>query len=258
MRISIVTPSFNQRGYLAQTLHSVLGQQGNFQIEHLVMDGGSTDGTVELLKSVSDPRLHWTSQSDTGQSDAINRGLRQADGDIVGWLNSDDLYTPGALSAVADAFTDPAVMWAVGRYQIIDPKGRIIRPMVVEYKNRSLRKYSYRKLLRENFIAQPSVFWRRSFGEKIGLLDESLHHAMDYDLWLRMGNAADPIIIDRVVSQFRIHPQSKSGMLNRERFNEDFQVVLRHAGDDKVSQWIHWLNNEKIVWAYRLLGLIGK
>jgi glycosyltransferase involved in cell wall biosynthesis len=257
MRISIVTPSFNQRDYLQQTLHSVLSQVGDFTLEHLVLDGQSTDGTIDLLTSTTDPRLHWSSQKDTGQSDAINRGLRLATGDIVGWINSDDLYTPGTLAAVATAFTDPAVMWVVGRYQIIDLHGQIIRPLVVEYKNRFLRHYSYRRLLRENFIAQPSVFWRRSFGEKIGPLDESLHHAMDYDLWLRMGRVSNPLILDRVLSQFRIHPHSKSGRLNRERFNEDYAVASRYTQTDSFSRWVHKLNNEKIVWAYRLMGLAG-
>jgi glycosyltransferase involved in cell wall biosynthesis len=257
MQITIVTPSFNQRDFLAQTLQSVLGQQGDFQLQHLVMDGQSTDGTVDLLRSITDPRLTWTSQPDTGQSDAINRGLGLATGDIVGWLNSDDLYTPGTLAAVAEAFANPTVNWVVGRYQIIDPQGKEIRSMVVRYKDRYLDRYSYRKLLRENFIAQPSVFWRRTFGEKIGRLDESLHHAMDYDLWLRMGKASDPLILNKVVSQFRIHPQSKSGRLNRERFNEDFQVANRYLSGDSVSRWIHWLNNEKIVWAYRAMQLVG-
>ena len=258
MKVSIITPSFNQRAFLQQTLSSVLGQQGNFTVEHLVIDGQSTDGTVELLNTVADPKLRWSSQPDTGQSDALNRGFRQATGEVIGWLNSDDLYMPGTLAAVVDAFADPHVNWAIGGYQIIDTQNRIIRPMVVRYKNLFLKRYSYRRLLRENFIAQPSVFWRRRFGEGIGLLDETLHHAMDYDLWLRMGRACDPVILDRVLSQFRIHPQSKSGRLNRERFDEDFQVALRHLGDDRLNKWIHRLNNEKIVCAYRVMALFGR
>jgi glycosyltransferase involved in cell wall biosynthesis len=258
MHITIVTPSFNQRVFLEQTISSVLGQRGDFTLDHLVVDGQSTDGTVDLLRSITDPRLHWSSQPDTGQSDALNRGFRQATGEIVGWLNSDDLYTPGTLSAVADAFTNPHVNWVVGGYQIIDTHNRITRPMIVRYKNLFLKKYSYRKLLRENFIAQPSVLWRRSFGEKIGPLDQSLHHAMDYDLWLRMGRAADPVILHRVLSQFRIHPQSKSGRLNRERFDEDYRVALRYIAADQASRWIHKLNNEKIVWAYRAMSVFGK
>ena len=258
MQFSIVTPSFNQRHYLEQTLHSVLSQQGDFTIEHIVMDGGSSDGTVKLLQSVSDPRLIWRSENDTGQSDAVNKGLRQASGDIVGWLNSDDLYTPCALAAVHDVFRDPDVKWAVGRYQMINSSNRPIRPLVTEYKNRFLSTYAYRNLLRENFIGQPSVFWRRSFGEQIGLVDQSLHHAMDYDLWLRMGKRCDPKVLDRVLSQFRLHPKSKSGRLNRERFDEDYVVASRYSGEDHLSRWIHKLNNEKIVWAYRVMQWVGK
>jgi len=257
MRISVVTPSFNQRDYLEQTLRSVLSQQGDFDLDHIVVDGKSTDGSVNLLQSINDPRLHWTSQPDTGQSDAINRGLLAATGDIVGWLNSDDLYTPDALATIARAFADPNVQWVVGRYQIIDHQGSVIRPSVVRYKNRLLNRYSYRSLLRENFIAQPSVFWRRAFGQQIGPLDQSLHHAMDYDLWLRMGKACDPFILDEVVSQFRFHPKSKSGRLNRERFDEDYLVASRYLNGDELSRWIHRINNEKIVWAYRVMGLMG-
>jgi hypothetical protein len=184
--------------------------------------------------------------------------LAKATGDVIGWLNSDDLYTPGSLAAVSAAFADPQVMWVVGRYQIIDPIGNVIRSSVVRYKQRSLNRYSYRKLLRENFIAQPSVFWRREFGQRVGLLDQSLHHAMDYDLWLRMGKLCDPLIFPKVLSQFRLHPQSKSGRLTRERFNEDYQVALRYLDGDPISRWAHFLNNEKIVWAYRVMSMVGK
>jgi glycosyltransferase involved in cell wall biosynthesis len=258
MRISIVTPSFNQREYLAQTLQSVLGQQGSFDLEHLVVDGQSTDGSVELLRSNNDPRLKWSSGKDSGQSDAINRGLRQVSGDVVGWLNSDDLYTPHSLAVVSQAFDDSSVNWVVGRCQIIDSVGNIIRPGITRYKDRLLDRYSYESLLRENCISQPAVFWRRTFGERVGLLDESLHHAMDYDLWLRMAKLDKPKILPQVTSQFRIHPASKSGRLNRERFNEDLAVAARHFNGNHLSLWIHRLNNEKIVWAYRLMQLIGK
>jgi hypothetical protein len=92
----------------------------------------------------------------------------------------------------------------------------------------------------------------------VGLLDQSLHHAMDYDLWLRMGKLCDPLIFPKVLSQFRLHPQSKSGRLTRERFNEDYQVALRYLDGDPISRWAHFLNNEKIVWAYRVMSMVGK
>jgi GT2 family glycosyltransferase len=258
MHICVVTPSFNQRNFLGQTLRSVLTQHGKFEVSSIVIDGGSTDGSVELLKSIADTRLRWISEPDHGQSDAVNKGLALAEGDVVGWLNSDDLYLPGALAAVAAAFADPRVQWIIGRYQIINETGQVIRPNIVRYKNRFLDRYSYRNLLRENFVSQPAVFWRREFGQRIGGLDTSLHYTMDYDLWLRMGRASPPTVLNETLAQFRIHAASKSGAVNREQFDEGYRVACRYCGNDHLSRWVHRFGVEKIVWAYRLMQLIGK
>ncbi len=259
MKISIVTPSFNQRDFLRQTLDSILRQRGEFEIESIVMDGGSTDGTVEYLKAIDDPRLTWRSEKDRGQSDALNKGLAMASGEIVGWLNSDDLYVDGALAAVIDAFkAHPDKNWLVGRCDIVDENGREIRQRVTRYKNWALSRYTYRRLLRENCISQPAVFWRREFGRSAGAIDESLHHAMDYDLWLRMGRAGEPIILDRLLSHFRMYPTSKSGASVTDRFDEGVRVAERYYGSDWQSRVIHRLNVAKIVWSYRVMKLLGK
>ena len=259
VKITIVTPSFNGRRFLEETSRSILSQQGDFDLEWIVIDGGSTDGTPDFLRTFDhDPRVRWLSEGDRGQSHAINKGLAMAGGDVVAWLNTDDLYAPGALAAVAEAFAgNPSAQWLVGLYQIIDDAGRTIRPSVARYKERSLRRYSYRRLLRENFISQPAVFWRRTFGEKVGPLDESLHYTMDYDLWLRMGREADPLFVDRVLAQFRLHPTSKTGRVNREQFDEQYRVACRYFGGDNVSRFVHRLNVEKIVWAYRAMRVMG-
>jgi glycosyltransferase involved in cell wall biosynthesis len=257
MRISIVTPSFNQRPFLEQTIRSVLGQTGDFDLRHHVYDAQSTDGTLELLKSISDPRLIWRSQRDAGQADAINQAIASTDGDVIGWLNSDDLYLPGALAAVAEAFADPSVQWLVGRCEIIDEANRPIRQSIARYKNRWLKRYSYRRLLVENFIAQPAVFWRRDFGQRVGPLDASLHYTMDYDLWLRMGKLSPPKILPQALSQFRLHSKSKSGAVNREQFDEGYRVACRYFDGDRASQFAHRLHVEKIVWAYRLMRWMG-
>jgi glycosyltransferase involved in cell wall biosynthesis len=259
VKLSIVTPSFNGRRYLGQTSRSILTQAGDFDLEWVVVDGGSTDGTAEFLRSLdADPRVRWTSEKDRGQSDAINKGMATAAGDVVAWLNADDLYTPGALGAVATAFAEnPGAQWLTGRCEIIDAEGRVIRPSVTRYKERSLRRYAYRALLRENFISQPAVFWRRDFGARVGSLDESLHYTMDYDLWLRMGRAAPPLFLDRVLAQFRLHETSKTGQVNREQFDEQYRVAGRYFGDDRASRWVHRLNVEKIVWAYRVMRAVG-
>jgi glycosyltransferase involved in cell wall biosynthesis len=259
VKISIVTPSFNQCTFLRRTMDSILSQQGDFDLEWVVVDGGSTDGTLDLLRSAADPRLRWTSGPDSGQSHAINKGLDSVSGDVVAWLNSDDLYTPGALASVADAFSaHPDAHWLVGRCDIIDAADRVIRPGVTRYKNHLLSRYSYRSLLRQNCISQPAVFWRASFGKRIGGPDESLHYTMDYDLWLRMARAAEPLILDRVLAQFRIHDQSKSGQVNRGQFDEQYRVASRYFDGDTASRLAHRFHVEKIVWAYRLMRLLGR
>lgn len=259
MKISVVTPSFNQCDFLRRTMDSVLSQQGPFDLEWIVVDGGSTDGTVGLLRSVADPRVRWTSEPDEGQSHAINKGLASATGDVLTWLNSDDVYTPGAVAAVAAAFAaTPAPHWVVGRCEIIDADDRVIRRPITWYKNHLLARYSYRNLLRQNCISQPSVFWARDFGREIGGPDESLHYTMDYDLWLRMGKAADPLILDRVLARFRLHGTSKSGQVNREQFDEQYRVANRFFNGDASSRLAHRFHVEKTVWAYRLLRLLGR
>src|SRR5687767_10822681 len=119
MKLSIITPSYNGLRFLDRAARSILSQSGDFELEWLVVDGGSTDGTVDYLRAVSDPRLRWVSEPDRGQSHAINKGLGMAGGDVVAWLNADDVYTPGALEAVARAFTaSPDAKWLVGRYEV--------------------------------------------------------------------------------------------------------------------------------------------
>src|SRR5690349_15050321 len=151
VKISIVTPSFNGRRYLDHAARSILSQQGDFELEWVVIDGGSTDGSLDLLRSEGrDPRVRWVSEKDRGQAHAINKGLALARGDVVGWLNTDDGYTPGAQAAVAEQFArHPSSQWLTGRYEIIDAEGRVMRRSVARYKERSLRRYRYRGLLRE-------------------------------------------------------------------------------------------------------------
>lgn len=261
-RVSIITPSLNLLHYLRRTADSVLSQRGPFELEWRVVDAGSTDGTVPFLAELAarDERVRYTSEPDRGQSDAINKGMAAATGDIVAWLNADDLYADGALASVVQAFAEhPDAQWLVGRYQVIDEADRPIRGRIVRYKQRRLGRYSYRRLLRENFIPQPAVFWRRAFGAAMGPLDESLNWTMDYDLWLRMGKHAPPLVVDRLLALFRHHATSKSGDFNRRQFDEGYEVALRHVPPgDRMTRIAHRLNVEKIVWAYRALRLLGR
>ncbi len=252
MRISLVTPSLNQGRFIGQTIRSVLDQAGDFELDYQVLDGGSTDATADVAAAFGN-RLRWRSGPDGGQINAINRGLREAGGEVVGWLNSDDVLEPGALTAVADAFADPAVMWVHGGCRIIDAGGREIRPMVTAYKRYHARRYSRRRLLGCNFISQMTVFWRREIIQKVGLLDESLPLAFDYDYWLRLAAVAEPVYLDRPIAAFRWHGHSKSGRGYVAQSAEDLTIALRHGQAGAAGQLTKRLHNAAAVGVYRML-----
>jgi hypothetical protein len=146
----------------------------------------------------------------------------------------------------------------VGRCDIINGYGRVIRRGITSYKDRLLRSYSFQSLLRVNMINQPAVFWRRDFGRSAGPLDESLHWTMDYDLWLRMAQRCAPLILDQVLASFRVHRESKSRGGHAPQFREGYRVACRYFGDDHISRWVHRLNVQKIAWGYRAMRLIGR
>jgi glycosyltransferase involved in cell wall biosynthesis len=255
LRVSLVTPSFNQAPFLERTLQSVLGQTGDFDLEYLVIDGGSTDGTLDILRRY-ESRVHWTSEPDQGQSDAINKGLRRATGDIVGWLNSDDVLLPGALARVTERFRNrPETDWLHGRCVIIDERDRVIRRWISTYKDWCSRHYSFARLLSENFVSQMTVFWRRALLDEVGYLDQHLHLAMDYDLWLRLAQRSDPVYISESIACFRWYASSKSGSSFREQFAVECTLARRYAPE---RHWLHRLKRFKTAraaLAYRLLAL---
>lgn len=256
LRISVITPSFNQAEFIGRTVQSVLSQRGEFELEYLIVDGGSKDGTLDILERYDDPRLSFRSEPDKGQVDAINKGLRAATGDIVGWVNSDDLLLPGALGEVARAFRQhPEAMWLHGRCEIIDVDDRPVRRWISLYKHLRSRKHSLESLLTENYVSQMTTFWRRSVHEDIGYLDSSLNYAFDYDFWLRLAEQSEPIYLDRRLACFRWYETSKSGAHFEVQFREDADVAERRAGH---RPWVMLRKAAKsfaIVRVYRMMGL---
>lgn len=228
MKISVVTPSFNQGSFIERTIRSVLDQAGDFELEYRVADGGSTDGTLEILKRY-EGRLTWTAEKDGGQSDALNKGFARATGDVLCWLNSDDVFLPGALQRVARAFRETQCRWCFGQCRIIDENDLEIRRGVTWYKNRQLRRYDYRRLLVENFISQPATFFARELWAVAGPLDQALWYSMDYDLWLRFGRLAQPHFLATDLAAFRWHGASKSGARFRDGSWEALQTACGHA-----------------------------
>jgi glycosyltransferase involved in cell wall biosynthesis len=178
LSVSIVTPSFNQGRFIRATIDSVLSQ-GVGRLDHFVADGGSRDETVDVLRSYGD-LIQWVSEPDKGQTDAINKGMRRARGDIVAYLNSDDVYLPGALKKVLDVFErHPEIDFVYGDFNAIDEQGHLIdRIKTIPYDPQIL-------IYDANYICQPASFYRRSLLERIGLFDDSLRFLMDYEFFLR-------------------------------------------------------------------------
>lgn len=254
LRISLITPSFNHAAFIERTIESVLTQAGEFDLEYTVLDGGSRDGTLEILQRY-DGRLNWRSAPDNGQVDAINTGLRAATGDVVGWLNSDDVLKPGALAAVTEAFTrNPDCEWLHGDCDIIDAHDREIRRWISAYKRWHSRRYSYASLLQRNFICQMTVFWRRSLLAEVGYLDDGLKLAFDYEYWLRLARRTPPLYLPQKLASFRWYETSKSGANFRRQFAEDELIAQRHGLPGGRRRWMKRMNNLLTIGAYRLMA----
>ena len=249
--LTVITPSLNQGRFIGQTIESVLGQDYP-NLEYIIIDGGSTDNTLEVLKEYSS-RITWVSESDGGQSNAINKGLHMASGEIVAYLNSDDIYHPGALTAVGDFFAShPEAAWLTGKCQIIDLIGAEMRRGITLYKNFWLLTNSYLVLQIMDFISQPATFWRKNVIEEIGEFDEELVYAMDYDYSLRVGKKFNLYVLNKYLASFRIHPSSKAGSSSNAQFEVDLQIAKKYSSS-KLILYLHNLHNNLIIGVYNLL-----
>jgi glycosyltransferase involved in cell wall biosynthesis len=252
LKISVVTPSFNQGAYIERTVESVLGQEGPFELEYLVVDGGSTDDTLSILRRY-DGRLRWISEPDRGQSDAINKGFRLTSGEVVAWLNSDDVYEPGALAAVAQALGAGA-RWCFGECRVIDEDDREIRRVVSRYKSWVSRRYSLRRLLARNFIPQPATFFRRELLDEVGPVDPRFPYAMDYDLWLRFARVAAPTFVPQPLASFRWHGASITGAGYRAGAWQCLRIARDHArGVERIALAEHLAHYAGQVALYAIL-----
>ena len=203
MRFSIITPSYNQADYLEHTICSVLGQDYP-DLEYIIIDGGSTDGSVEIIQRFADQLAWWVSEPDKGQADAINKGFKRASGDIVAWLNSDDMYAPGAL---ADAFavfkTKPDTGMVYGNAVSFDRDGTPLNDLRIE-------DWTLKDLVAFNIICQPAVFMRREVLEQAGYLDDEYHMMLDHHLWLRIARRARIYYVPKVWAFARHHATAKN------------------------------------------------
>jgi glycosyltransferase involved in cell wall biosynthesis len=250
-RISIVTPSYNQGTFIRETIESVL-QQGYPNFEYWVIDGGSTDNTVDILRSY-EPRISWISEKDRGQAHAINKGLQRISGDIITFINSDDLYLSDTFFQISRCFSEhPNVMWLTGDYSIIDGYGKTIQSYVTAYKKMLRKRPTFRRLAIVNYIAQSSTFWRRELLEEVGLFEESFRYCFDYDFWLKTMEKHPLHVIDHRLSLFRVHRASKGGSEFSEQFEEEHEVLSRYTSS-KCLLGLHRLHAALVVFAYHIL-----
>jgi glycosyltransferase involved in cell wall biosynthesis len=228
-RISIVTPSYNQGYFIEETIRSVL-LQGYPNLEYFIMDGGSTDETISILRRY-DKYIHWVSEPDKGQSDAINKGLMQTTGAILAYLNSDDTYLPGAIQLIAAyQSSHPNVGLMYGDCQVTRQNGEVYG--VIKGHAFDLRAV----IMRGHFVPQQAAFWSRAAMEKVGLFDTTLHYCMDHDFFIRLGCSFPVAYIPLPLANFRFHSNSKSVSHEENHWRECIAVSERYG----LKPWTIW------------------
>lgn len=256
MKISIVTPAFNSVTFAEACLRSVLDQ--NYpDLEYIVMDGGSTDGTVEIIRRYADRLKYWVSEPDKGHYDAVNKGFAHATGEVMCFINSDDMLAPGSLAVVASVFTQfPEVSWISGIPSVWDERGSMVESGICA------PVYGRKYLLAGEHdgrilpcVQQESCFWRRSLWEAVGgWIDTQWDLAGDFELWTRMACHTDLVGVDAVLAGNRRHPKQRSALQKTEYFRQEDEIGVRQGCRTWLrSKWIRQLFRLRGGW--RIYGL---
>ena len=225
MKISIITPSFNQGGFIERTIQSVISQNNSsYELEHIIIDGNSTDQTLSILNKYQ-THIMMRVEPDRGQTHAINKGLQIASGDIIGWLNADDIYYSSTLEKINKLFTEQEDCDVIyGDARLIDADDKTIGLYSTE-------PFNLKRLHVRCFLSQPATFFRRSAVLKYGKLDEQLNFCMDYEFWLRMGmQGAKFSYLPDIFAGARIHPKTKSSLFSLKACDEAINMVHKKLG----------------------------
>jgi glycosyltransferase involved in cell wall biosynthesis len=234
MKLSIITPCFNSVRHISETIESVISQKGDFEIEYIILDGGSVDGTVKIIKEYSKKyNIIWVSEPDEGMYDAVNKGFSLATGDIFSWINADDKYESGAFQKIVNVFNKfSEINWLKGITSYIDEESNMTGAgKCFLYKKEWISKGYYGKYL--FFIQQDSVFWRKELWEKVGEIDKSLKFAGDYWLWIMFSKYEELTSFNCVVSYFR----KRGGQLSSdmEKYFSEIDKVRENLGLKRKS-----------------------
>ena len=220
LKFSVVTITYNSERYLEEAINSVVSQ-GYQDLEYIIVDGGSTDGSLSVIRkfAATDSRIRWISEPDMGISDAMNKGIKLSTGDVIAHLHSDDAYLPGTLRRVAEIFqANPPVKWVTGLLRVIDGSGAAI------YDTTLKASYSFMSLIARNLVGHPATFIRKEIFDEVGGFDTNLRYAMDYDLWLRIASRYEPLAINQVFAKFRSHQDSLSSRELLNAIDEEFSI----------------------------------
>ncbi len=250
---SVITPSYNSGLFLEETICSVLAQQGQgIEIEYIVIDGGSTDNSLDIIEKYKNDISWYISEPDRGPAHAINKGLARARGDIVSWLNADDVYCPGSLRRVAAAFQqNPDAAFYFGSCPVSDSEGREIRQGITRFKEAFFpvsSRFVYQCI---NYISQPATFFRGDVVRRIGPLREDMVAAWDYDFFLRLWReGTGQLLSGTPLASFRWHEASISGQNFSVQFQEEYELAKEDAGRYSLQTFLHYFVRWGIVGAY--------
>lgn len=256
MKISVITPVLNCKRFLRQTIESVLVQTGDFELEYIIKDGGSDDGSQVILEEYAKhSSVTVISKKDGSLYDAINQGFELATGDIGCWINADDFYDLGAFQKVVLGFKQhPERQWLYGRCNIVDDVGSEIRAPITLYKNLIGWYYVYRMLLCENYLNQPATFWKMDLWRKVGALSTKYRIAADYHLWLKFAQKSKAIALHQNLAHFRRCGESISDNQFQSQFKEELEIAKLYCGS--ITYALHQLNYWKTITSYKLLSQI--
>ncbi len=258
MKFSIITANRNGERFLEESIQSVVSQKvDGIDLEYIIIDGASTDGSLDIIKQYKSHISILISEPDNGPVDAINKGLRLASGDIIGWLNTDDRYYPGILKRVAEAFkAEPSKALCFGRCNIIDEQGREIRRWITRFKEFFFHLSSRFIIQCLNYISQPTLFFRKNAFQKTGLLREDLVAAWDYDFILRLWKHGGAICLKDIepIADFRWHENSISGQRFRTQFKEESNIAYQDAGKYSLQALLHFCVHWGIVGIYSVMA----